>query len=428
MKICSARLKYFTIFNLVMCVCLYITSARAGGLWLYEQPTPDMGTAAAGRAALAKDAATAAGNPAGMTRLERSQLVTGFLAIDVTAKFDADSSTTFSGGNGGDAGYFSPGLGLSYVYSLTEDLKLGLVVGSYFGLGLDYGDGWAGRYYTQDGEFLTAGINPVVAYRICEWLSIGGGFNVILSKFGAKVAINNLLPGLYDGRLKYEDEDVGYGGNAGVLVEPREGTRFGITWRSEVNFHFKDRPDIHGLGPLLSEALLKSDFKGDKLKIDMTLPQGVMFSAYHDLTDRLAIMGNVGWQDWSEFGHVEVSVGDSTSTTKNLHYRDTWHWAIGAHYRITEPWLLSVGFAYDTSPISKSSNRSPSLPLDRQIRYATGIQYDWSEDITLGFAYTFLDTGEADINQSGGRFKGNIRGDYKSNYINFFNVNVVWKF
>ena len=51
-----------------------------------------------------------------------------------------------------------------------------------------------------------------------------------------------------------------------------------------------------------------------------------------------------------------------------------------------------------------------------------------SEDITLGFAYTFLDAGEADINQSGGRFKGNIRGDYKSNYINFFNVNVVWKF
>ena len=97
MKICSTRLKYFTIFNLVMCVCLYITSARAGGLWLYEQPTPDMGTAAAGRAALAKDAATAAGNPAGMTRLERSQLVTGFLAIDVTAKFDADSNTTFLG-------------------------------------------------------------------------------------------------------------------------------------------------------------------------------------------------------------------------------------------------------------------------------------------------------------------------------------------
>ena len=30
--------------------------------------------------------------------------------------------------------------------------------------------------------------------------------------------------------------------------------------------------------------------------------QSVMFSAYHQLTDSWAIMGNIGWQDWSDFG------------------------------------------------------------------------------------------------------------------------------
>ena len=49
------------------------SSARAGGFWLYEMGTPHLGTASAGRAALAKDAATVFGNPAGMTSLDRSR-------------------------------------------------------------------------------------------------------------------------------------------------------------------------------------------------------------------------------------------------------------------------------------------------------------------------------------------------------------------
>ena len=42
---------------------------------LYEIGTPDLGLAAAGYAARAQDAATVLTNPAGMTRLDKSQLL-----------------------------------------------------------------------------------------------------------------------------------------------------------------------------------------------------------------------------------------------------------------------------------------------------------------------------------------------------------------
>ena len=42
-----------------------------GGVFLYEVGTPDLGLASAGRAALAEDASTVMGNPAGMSRLDR---------------------------------------------------------------------------------------------------------------------------------------------------------------------------------------------------------------------------------------------------------------------------------------------------------------------------------------------------------------------
>jgi len=46
-----------------LCVSISLTpTAEAAGLILYEMGTPDVGTAAAGRAALAEDASTAFGN------------------------------------------------------------------------------------------------------------------------------------------------------------------------------------------------------------------------------------------------------------------------------------------------------------------------------------------------------------------------------
>ena len=41
-------------------------------------------------------------------------------------------------------------------------------------------------------------------------------------------------------------------------------------------------------------------------------------------------------------------------------------------------WLLQVGFSYDTSPVD-SDDRTPDMPMDRQIRYTTGVQYKWSD-------------------------------------------------
>jgi long-chain fatty acid transport protein len=85
-------------------------------------------------------------------------------------------------------------------------------------------------------------------------------------------------------------------------------------------------------------------------------------------------------------------------------------------------------FAYDSSPFDHAENRTPDLPLDRQIRYATGFQYDWNDDVTVGFAYTFLDAGNAKIDKTGGPLTGSLQGDYDKNYINIFNINVIWKF
>ena len=215
-----------------------------------------------------------------------------------------------------------------------------------------------------------------------------------------------------------------------MLISPREGTRFGITYRSKVDLEYEDKPDLSGVGPLLQAALNLTGLAGSTVKLDMELPQAVMASAYHEFTDKLAIMGNIGWQEWSSFGNIDVSIDSDTSrsATQDLGYDDAWHFALGGQYRIAEPLMLSLGAAYDTSPADSARKRTPALPFDRQYRLAAGLQYEINPDVTLGAAYEYLDLGDANIDRTSGLLRGDLKGKYKKNEIHFLGVNLIWKF
>jgi long-chain fatty acid transport protein len=179
----------------VLAATVATSSAHAAGLFLYEMATPDLGTASAGRAAGTDNAATAFGNPAGMTRLDQSQMLVGLQPAYGITRFDKGDDTTVSGGNGGNALGFIPGMGGYFVYSATPDLKFGLSLGSDFGLSARYQSNWSGRYYALQEEIITLGAFPVAAYRINPWLSVGAGAQIIYGKLNSKTGINDVLDG-----------------------------------------------------------------------------------------------------------------------------------------------------------------------------------------------------------------------------------------
>jgi long-chain fatty acid transport protein len=400
----------------------------AAGLWLYEMGTPDVGTASAGMASRAGDAATAFANPAGMTRLGQSQLMVGIQPIDSKIKFDTDVAT-FGGDNGGNAGGLTPTGSLSYVHSLSNDLKLGFTLGSYLGLGVKFNNTWAGRYYIQEEDFLTAFANGAVGYRVNDWLSVGGGVGLVYGEFDAETNIRNGLDGGADGRIKLKADDTDVGWNVGVLVEPRADTRVGLTFISKVDLKYKDNPSFNGVGPLLSAALQLSGLANAQTTFDFTLPQQLMLSGYHELTRDLALMLDPGWQNWSQFGKIGLSIDSATSTSTNLNanFQDTWHIALGTRYRLNPLWSVSAGFAYDSSPVT-NSDRSIVLPLDRQYRYAVGVEYALHKDITLGAAYEYMNAGSAPVNQTGGPLKGDLKGDFKRDTFHILALSMNWTF
>lgn len=227
---------------LVMAALCLAPPARAGGFWLYEAATPDVGVASAGRYASALDAGTVLANPAGMTRLKGRQFLAGFQTVVPRIEFDVDESG-FGGGDGGDAGETALVPALYYSHSVTENFKLGLALGSYFGAGIHYDDDWAGRYYVEETSLLTAGVFPGAAYRLTDWLSVGGTVNLMVAELDQKTAVNNQItdPGTPDGQMKGNDTEsaanalMNVGTQFGILFIPSK-ERVLVRWAHRANY------------------------------------------------------------------------------------------------------------------------------------------------------------------------------------------------
>ena len=377
----------------------------AGGLYLEEFGTPSMGVASAGAEAVAVDASAAWHNPAGMTRLDGNQLMVAGGLVYTRVKFDQAPGNIVSGGDGGDAGGPAPMGGAFYTHSLSEDLKLGLSLFSISAALLDYDTGWVGRYQCQEVSIFTMAMNPSVAYQVNDWLSIGGGPSVVYGDLDLKVAAP---PPAGNARIELDGDDWEVGFNGGILIDFNERTRLGLLYFSGWDLEFGGDLEIKGTG---IDA-------GTDTGLDM--PQMVRLGAYHEINDRLALLGTVAWEEWSKLDKINISTG-SGGAALDRNWDDVWHFAAGIHYRLAKPMLLQFGIAYDTSPVD-AEDRTADMPIDRQIRLACGAIYDWNDHVTVGTQFEYIDMGDAEI-------KNNLLyGDYKTNEIYLLAINVNWKF
>lgn len=399
----------------------------AGGVMLYEVGTPEVGLASAGWAARAEDSATVLTNPAGMTRLKKSDLMLGIQALYADVEFTPSSQTTTTGGGGGNPIGLFPGGGVFYVHPMSDRLSLGVAVTGNFGLGLDYDDDWVGRYYVQDATLIGLSVLPAIAWKINDKVSIGGAVNAMYGVFDTKVAVNNVAPSTPDGGLKLEDTTWGFGANVGVLYEPGSGTRLGLTYTSPVKLDFGDVPEFTNLAPGIEAVLQTAGLIDAKIDLSMTVPQTVMASVDRQVNDRWALLANLGWQDWSAFGKVDVRVdtANPTNLTTDMSFEDTWHAAMGAQVRTKSPWSISFGTAYDSSCLD-DADRTPTLPTGAAWRFGVGGRRPVSDRLDLGMAYTLLLGGGLPVDQQRGPLSGRLAGSYEDTSMHFVTMSLRW--
>jgi long-chain fatty acid transport protein len=411
-------------------IALFPGFARAAGFLFYEVGTSEIGLASAGTASRAVSPSTLLNNPAGMARLDGTQVQVGATLVYGHLQFDPDSQTDARLGtnDGGNAVGFLPTIGAFATFAPWKDVRLGLGLFTNFGAPQAWEPAWVGRYYATKTTLLGFSLMPGVSWRIIDGLSVGAAMNVMLGHLKQVVAISNLEPQATDGTLEVSSNTVGVGGNVGILYALSSATRLGITYTSPVKLSFSSTPAFTGLGPLIGAAVRAARLDTATIDLGMKVPQTVMLGFTQALGDRWTVMGDVGWQNWAAFGAVEVGISSNppNSLTTHLGYDDTWHVGLGAETQLSEQWRLSFGIAYDSS-MTDDDNRSLSLSLASQLRLGVGAQVVLDPHWDLGFATELLWGGSPRVDVDRGPLAGHVSGSYASTWLLFTTFSFTWK-
>ncbi|NNC89213.1 MAG: long-chain fatty acid transporter [Akkermansiaceae bacterium] len=379
-----------------------------GGFQIGERSAAGLGRAFSGEAAIGDDATIIGSNPAGMILLQDDyEFSVGASAIlpdgDVSGRSFLPG--TLPAGIPASDTDIAPDVAVPYLYGahrLTDNFSVGLGVLGRYGLKTDYSDAFANAAITDSSELITLTINPSVALRVNEKLTLGAGLDATYADATLTGTFEGFLgPGAV---LRLEGDGWGFGFNLGVLYELSPATRFGLHYRSEVDI------ELEGSGVNPTELIVMTT----AASADVTLPDSIEFSAYHELNSRWAVHGDVLWTDWSDFQELRATTsGGDLLLFNREEWKDAFRLAAGVTYKHNDKWTFRAGAAFDESPVPDGDRRTLRIPDGDRYWLSAGLTCRLNACYTVDVGYAHLFQDDATINEPGadnGTFVGVAEG------------------
>lgn len=398
--------------------------SNAAGFALIEQSGSGMGNAYAGAAAVAEDASTIFFNPAGMTYIEGTQVVGALHLIRPRGDFDQNSISASgqgrpAGGDGGDIGDLAFVPNFYYKRDISDAVKFGLGVGAPFGLKTEYDKDWLGRFQGIKSELKTVNINPSLAFKVNDQLSLGFGINAMWIQAELTSAVNLVAS---ERISKVKGDDWGFGYNLGAIYQITPDTRLGLAYRSKVDQHLK--------GDVRFSISGGATPNGD-VNAEVTLPETLSFSSFTKLNDTWDLLADVTWTKWSRFRELAVFRENGTlltSTPEN--WNNTMRFSIGLNYKYSDTLKLRAGLAYDEEAIDDEF-RTVRIPgNDRKwLSLGAGWQATPNTKLDIGYAHLFISNTSIDDDQTTKFFpgRGRVSGDYDAS-VDIISMQVTHNF
>lgn len=407
-------------------------AASASGFQLTEQNASGIGNAFAGSAAVAENASTIYYNPAGMTQLQDREISGGLSVVRPSFSFKnnglSSAGTLTAAGNGGDAGGWALVPNGYVSWALTKDVYAGIGFGAPFGLKTEYDDRWIGAAQSVKFDLKTYNINPSIAYRVSDRVSLGAGLN--WQKVEAEYArLARTSTGYSSVKSTMNLNDTAWGWNVGALFTVSPSTKVGVSYRSRVKYHTDgDVMNLASDGSLLGNGTLTGLVKAgaaSSLKADLTMPDTFILSVTQKLSESWEMLGDISWTGWSSIPKVDImrtsgplSLNPATvkAQTLDTDFRNAWRVALGANYELNDAWKLKYGVAYDQTPVKGESSRLTSLPDNDRVWFSLGAQWAPSKTskLDLGASYIYVRDSKINNNQTQD-VRGLVAGDYEGN-------------
>ncbi len=374
----------------IACIALLLSlaagsAAFGAGFALYDFSARGnaLGGALVGRA---DDPSALALNPAGITQIPGSAFLTsvGFLLPYGTVSAAGGGIST----DQIDRTFILPSM--YYTKQLNDRLWFGIGVMSRFGLGTDFPEDWFGRYNSYRAMIESVSVNPNIAWKVNDSLSLSLGVEALWFEADLRKKIDSTGGAApnpatdIDFRLK--GDDIAFGWNMGLHYRMDETTRIGLHYRSRVKLALS--------GTAAATSLRGPDSTG--AHVDLTLPEMFMFGISKQVNPKLNVEIGAIYTGWESYDSLAVDfdrplLGRTGSVTPK-NWGSVWRYQIGFEYKHSPEWTWRLGYTYDQEPMPQSTLDYQVPTGDRQL-LSVGFGYsknNWSLDL----AYTYLLSGD----------------------------------
>lgn len=406
-------------------VAAAVSTAYAAGFQLTEQSSLGLGRAYAGAGIVGDDLSAVHYNPAGMTLLEGTRFQAGGTWIALNADYngkDGDSENGRLKGQMIPAGYVT--------HQVNDKIWLGFAMTVPFGMGTEYDRNWSQSQRGTNAKIYTFDMNPNIAWKVNDFLSVGAGISVQYAKAELGMGLKNKdVAALtrsdgYLGHGKVEADSWDWGFNLGIMISPTDKLRFGLAYRSAIEHDADGTTKLSGMNGNLTHGAFNgvvdqavAALEGQTFGMSTTIktPDTVMLTGTWEATDQLRLSGLIRWANWSNFGELNIENEVPASVLAGLgkvnqtqglpikldskmltnvdvvnDWQDTWLFSVGADYKINSAFTVRGGIAYETSPIDDQSTRMAVIPDTDRLWLSLGASWHATKDLQFDVGATYL--------------------------------------
>jgi long-chain fatty acid transport protein len=403
----------------VLVVLLFTAaSSMAAGFRLPEQGAKAMGMGMA-FTAQADDPSAIYYNPAGIVQLEGQNVMIGGTYIrENGADFSGTTPLTFNAGvfdteseTQEDLDFVIPNA--YWTRKAAPDFAYGVGIFAPFGLGQKYEYRATSIFRNQvtNVEIQTVVVNPTVAWKLNDVLSVGAGVDFMYGKAKlSQAGVANVGTPLNIFQLDLDGHGTAWGYNFGLLLTPSENVKIGAAFRSSFRLDIKDAnvnlwgidstvPFVPNPVPPPTALSAAQVFGGSTyhtsasttINMPATFQLGVAY-----ILDRLTLEVDLDWTFWTLKIDIENNNALLPDANRPENWKDVVGLDVGAEYRVTDPLALRLGFRYDPSPVP-ADTLSPLLPDADRFFYCAGAGYKF-RNWTFDLSYMYLDKKDRTVN------------------------------
>ena len=396
-------------FLTVVFVLFLSTSAFGAGFALYEGSARG-NVLGAGLTASADDPSAVFYNPAGITQLKGRQAMAGVTLISPMISVETQGVPALGTVNSDfKRNWFFPPHAY-YTHQLNEKWWAGFGLFSRFGLGTEFDSNWPGRYNSYKANIQTLELNPNIAYKINDKLSIAGGLSLMWFDLELCRKLNTGALGVGDTDFQLDGDSFGWGLNLAIHYKPTDWMQAGVSYRSRVSQHVEGDVSVSRQisVPALGVNITNMGATGNLHLPDMIFA-GVNFNIRPDLT----LGGGIYWTRWDTYDKLQINFdrpfgapASSQSTTRKA-WDNVYRFLIGTEWKVNANWDLRLGYAFDECP-APDDTVDYILPDNDRHMFSFGFGYhrnNWA----LDFSYTYmmiLDRNEITARPSSGIYAG----------------------